>query len=249
MAELSNTLSDIDFTWLEKQGLYIAAGFLTTTSTLSDKLAINHAQRFITAKELKSIAPTPLHRVKYIIHHRSDSQNQLLNDMCKIAELSKDAFSAIQIDEISGLAFPDAKILKSFTRKYPQITLILQVGPQALEKIGSDLLLLRRELAQYSKIVGGLLLDRSDSRGIQLDPNELSPIVQMLSEDFPDYHLIIAGGLNTMNMSCISSLFKINSKLSIDAESVFFEGKGEDEVFNTSTIQEYLSAYKKALEI
>lgn len=246
----NETFLNMDLSWLEAHGLHIAAGLLTTSTTLTNRLNTHHPQRFVTAGEMNEIVQTVHHpRVKYVVHHRSSSEAQLALDLLTIGELSRGAIAAIQVDEISDYPFPNPEILENFRRRYQDISLILQVGPQALNEVGNTGNLLVEKLAGYTQVIDALLLDKSDSRGIPLDSNMLRPVVQVLGKELPSYNIIVAGGLNNLNINMVSGLLSIYPKLSIDAESVFFEKKGDREEFKISMIGTYLDAYREALNI
>ena len=120
----------------------------------------------------------------------------------------------LQLDMI----WPDVELVQAFKEKRPDLSLILQVSHQAIDRVkhkeGGFVEVARR----YKDFLSYLLVDFGMGRGIPFDPDSARVYLERLTEIYPEDHLAIGGGLGPttyMNLETLVARFPL---LSWDAQ-------------------------------
>ena len=122
---------------------------------------------------------------------------------------------ALQLDMI----WPDpGQVANGVHTSRKQIEVILQIGKNALEKIGNNPEAVVEKLGDYKGVIHRVLLDKSMGKGIGMDADGLIPFAQVIKKNFPVLGIGAAGGLGPKTIQLVKPLVKAFPDLSIDAQ-------------------------------
>lgn len=122
---------------------------------------------------------------------------------------------ALQFDMI----WPDSRMVGYVKERYPNLKIILQVGPKAFEMARNlPLLLSERLRLLYKDTVDYVLLDVSAGHGKSFLATELAPYVKAIKNN-TDFHIAVGGGIGPGSMVELIKLMAIcGDDLSWDAQ-------------------------------
>jgi len=122
---------------------------------------------------------------------------------------------AIQLD----MLWPDpGQVWDGVDRSRKRLEIILQVGRRALEEVRNDPQRLVEKLEDYRDVIHRVLLDKSGGEGRGMNADELLPFARAISEHFPRFGLVVAGGLGPETMHLVEPIVAEFPDVSIDAQ-------------------------------
>ena len=111
------------------------------------------------------------------------------------------------------------KALKRYKQYYPNASLILQIGPKALETVKfSALEIARRVAEEYEPYIDYVLLDGSGGRGIPMEAGPLLEKIEVLKARCPNMALAVAGGLGPNTVDLAVPILRAYPDVSVDAQ-------------------------------
>lgn len=136
-------------------------------------------------------------------------------DLCQAIGYGGIGIRAVQLD----MTWPDpGQIAHAIHTSRKNIEVILQVGKKALEQTGPDPDTIVETLRNYTGIIHRVLLDGSMGRGVPMNANILIPVAQAIRHEFPDFGLVVAGGLGPDTIGLIEPIIQKFPDTSIDAQ-------------------------------
>lgn len=98
------------------------------------------------------------------------------------------------------------------------ISVILQVGKNALAEAHDDPQEVLARLEEYTGVIHGVLFDKSMGQGKVMDVDILSPYVEAVYEHLPHLRVAVAGGLGPTTVGIAMPLISRFPDISIDAQ-------------------------------
>lgn len=98
-----------------------------------------------------------------------------------------------------NVPWPPLDQVESIKHRYPNLCLVLQLGPSVL----NDMLVLdvARRAGEYAGLVSHVLVDSSGGRGVALPTATVRPISEALARSLPGVPVIFAGGFSDENVA------------------------------------------------
>ena len=131
-----------------------------------------------------------------------------------VVEHGGENLHAIQLD----LTWPKPSELEKFKDKYPDITIILQVGKYAFAEADNNQQSVVERLREYGETVDFSLLDMSMGMGSGMEAGTLLPMLETIKSQLPDLGLAVAGGLGPESVNLLLPIAKEFPDISIDAQ-------------------------------
>lgn len=111
-------------------------------------------------------------------------------DIYEAIRLGGEYIHGVQLD----MVWPSVRILDLVKNKYPNISIILQVGKNALYQVEQQSKKgLLEQLSRYGKFADYFLLDFSMGRGEPLDSEKTLGYLERITDVFPEERLAVAG--------------------------------------------------------
>ena len=151
------------------------------------------------------------HPKVYNTLHFADFFNQTkLKHLEQITAYCGPYLHAIQLD----MCWPDPDMIQEYKLKYPNIDIIVQIGPKAFSEL--TIREFDKALERYSN-VEYFLLDKSGGKGVGLSASELEPYIYAArwNNKMP---IALAGGLGPDTLDLLEDLPQKYAWLSIDAQ-------------------------------
>lgn len=220
------------------RGCYLMAGVLMSSKTLKGE-ANKWPGRFPKREDVANIFRNydPVYNT---VHYNTDDGSTLDLQLEQVMEYAGPNLHGFQINH----PWPNPVLLERFRQKYPQLSLILQVGHRALAEVDNSGANLARTLDHhYSGIVQYVLLDPSGGLGKELDPEKMEEyLARIYDRGIPPFGVGIAGGLCRANaFKILSPFFKKYARLSVDAEGKLRSPQPEDKLVEKH-VSDYLGA-------
>lgn len=122
---------------------------------------------------------------------------------------------ALQLDMI----WPDPhKVKEAIEVSGKQIEVILQIGKNAIEDADNDPQEIVERLHFYQDCITYVLLDKSMGQGLGMNARELLPFARAIRKAYPNFGLVVAGGLGPETMHLVQPLIEEFPDISIDAQ-------------------------------
>ncbi len=126
------------------------------------------------------------------LHYADYDGFTLPRDLYQAVKYGGENLHALQLDMI----WPDSKIVDYVKNMYPNLKIVLQVGPQAFEKVRHDPRILGERLRLlYGESVDYVLLDASAGRGKPFLAQDLVPYINAIKNADDRFNIAVAGGL------------------------------------------------------
>lgn len=150
-------------------------------------------------------------RVLNLIHYGAANTANLHQDL-RMVRIGFRRANGIQLNVV----WPNPEEIQMYKEMYQKDTIVLQIGPRALQKIDHSQQALAEMLKVYEPIVDYFLLDPSDGQGKSFDMKTLKNYLEATR----DISILpaVAGGLNHRNVRELRELVQTFG-ISIDAES------------------------------
>ena len=150
-----------------------------------------------------------------VLHYADYEGIDVLKNLTEAAKWGGPNLQAIQLDMI----WPDCMSIWKFKWQHPQIDLILQINPSAMEQVGYKPLCLADSLALYNEELPAVLLDMSMGQGKPMSWLDLLPHLAYLNQRNPGLGLAVAGGLGPDSLDLVKPLVDcFVPNISIDAQ-------------------------------
>lgn len=154
-------------------------------------------------------------RVLNVLHYAEYDGIDVLAHLIQVQRYGGAHLHAIQLDMI----WPASEELKAFRDEYPEVSLILQIGETALERLEGRPERVIEQLARYGKTIDTVLMDLSMGRGRPLLSGVLAKYLGEITLAFPHLRLAVAGGLGPDTTHLVRPLLEEFPELSVDAQS------------------------------
>jgi hypothetical protein len=156
-------------------------------------------------------------RVLNLVHYHPEDPTTLVDDAQRIVTLAGPRLDGFQFNT----PWPDPSRIAAIRHMFPELFIVLQVGPAAMERIS----LIRNgcmkeftlALARYGPSIDAVLIDPSGGTGTLFDPQEAARWLRAARE-VPGLEIGVAGGLGPHTAHLVKPLIKEFPKLNIDAE-------------------------------
>lgn len=123
--------------------------------------------------------------------------------------------NALQLD----MVWPEPDdIAQAVQASGKQISVILQIGQNAMLEAGDSPTEVLKKLESYVDVIDGVLFDKSMGQGKVMDVNVLLGYVSAIYEHMPKLRVAVAGGLGPFTMDVVEPLISHYPDLSIDAQ-------------------------------
>jgi phosphoribosylanthranilate isomerase len=149
-----------------------------------------------------------------VVHYATRDRETLLNQLGEIVSLAPDLIHGIQLN----IVWPDPEVVAVFKQSFPNIKLILQVGPKAFEEANRSKDEIYAKFKPYEGTIDYVLLDDSGGYGKEMDPSFLLWLIRKLKAKKYAVNIVVAGGLSPSNLKLIEPIVEEVPDVSIDAE-------------------------------
>lgn len=155
------------------------------------------------------------HSYVFNVLHYADSDEGMttIDHLVQATGYGGEYMHALQLD----MCWPDLWMIKKYKSMFPKIKVILQIGNKSFAIANSEAELLGR-LSAYGDAIDYVLIDRSEGRGIPLDPKKTIPTIRLLKDNYPDLGIIVAGGLGPNTLDLLVPIVKEFPDVSTDAQ-------------------------------
>jgi phosphoribosylanthranilate isomerase len=171
--------------------------------------------RYPKIEEMADIFPDDP-RAFNIIHFNCDNKDRFIEEAARATHLAGPRIHGIQFNAM----WPDASELNRYTRQFPFMSTILQIGPRAFGAVQHSAKFLARKVAvEYQEAIDHILLDASGGYGKMLQIKRFREYLLALIREKLLMGVGIAGGLSPETLESIRELAKEHPHISIDAES------------------------------
>lgn len=165
---------------------------------------------------------------------QTGSEEEILEDLKCITRAGGRHLHGIQLN----IAWPDVEVLQTFKKLHPEISLILQLGREAMEAVHQDLHLLAQRLEEYD-MIEYILLDGSSGQAKRFEVIPSTLILHMIKVHFPHLGLGIAGGISPETMSDVRKMRVNFPNISIDAQGAL---RDHEHILDLQKVKNYLCA-------
>lgn len=149
------------------------------------------------------------------LHYADYTNSDVPNSLDEVIRFGGWYMHALQLD----MVWPDpAHIAHALSVSRKPISIILQVGKDAMEGAGGNPQEVIARLQDYGDVLDGVLYDKSMGQGKPMDPEVLLPFVEATYEKLPRLRVAVAGGLGPMTMDVVKPLIAQFPDISIDAQ-------------------------------
>lgn len=97
-----------------------------------------------------------------------------------------------------NMSWPPLTELKETKDRFPDLKVILQIGPRILSQTSTNEIVAR--LAAYEKLIQYVLIDPSGGRGMVFEPTSVANLYKQIEESFVNLGLVFAGGFDHKNV-------------------------------------------------
>lgn len=172
------------------------------------------------------------------LHYADYEAVDIFQSLCEAIHYGGIGIDALQLD----MVWPDPGYVANATHaSRKRLEVILQVSKRAFEEANDDPQEVVERLRDYEGVVQRVLLDRSMGRGLGMDSAELIPFARAIKEAFPDFGLVVAGGLGPDSIGLVEPLIREFPDVSIDAEGRLRPSGSALEPIDWSLAAEYLT--------
>lgn len=154
------------------------------------------------------------HRALNLIHYNTKDTSSLCDQLFWLTDIGGPSLWGFQLN----IAWPSLVALTEYRVRYPNSTLVLQVGSKAMKEAGYNPGILLAKVGMYRSLVNYVLLDPSGGGGKSLDPEELKKYLGPLYASGMELGYGVAGGLSSTTLNLLEPLVKEFPDISIDAE-------------------------------
>ncbi len=204
------------------------AGVLASSKTL-----LGHAnkwpRRYPKISDIAGIFGDNANAIK-LVHYSTDSTSSLQMQMMTIRRRVGSVMNGFQLN----IAWPPPAALVAYRKCYPEDTIVLQVGRNALSLPIEGMItadhrvdLISAILPAYKGLVDHVLIDPSGGTGSPFDPQEVLVYLRGIKNlDLP-MGLVVAGGLGPDSMDLLKPVHADFPRISIDAEGRLRDENGD----------------------
>ncbi len=158
--------------------------------------------------------PDVLNTVHFADLYRPREVQTLFGDLELVVKYGGEHLHAIQLD----VTWPNPEDITKFKDKYPDLSIILQLGKFVFQEIGVDLQKMVERLREYGDSIDFVLLDMSMGKGRGMESEGLLPLLRLIRKELPYLGLAVAGGLGPDSMDLLEPIVKEFPGISIDAQ-------------------------------
>jgi len=175
------------------------------------------------------------------IHYADYDGVTELDDLLRAASYGGENLHTLQLD----MPWPNPDLVREFREKYPETSVVLQVGSKALEEIAvpetfQSCLNLCSRLKEYGDAIDFVLLDLSGGRGKEMRPKELFPYALTIDLSNLNLGIAVAGGLGPDTLHHLDLFLRRFPDLSIDAQGKLRPSGNALDPIDWSMAKEYL---------
>lgn len=149
------------------------------------------------------------------LHYADYTNTDVFNSLGQAIFYGGVGIHAVQLD----MVWPEpSDIANAVHSSRKCVSVILQVGKNALADVNDDPEEMLSRLKDYVDVIDGVLLDKSMGQGKTMDPNVLSKFVEVIYEHLPQLRVAVAGGLGPSTINIVEPLVSRFPDISIDAQ-------------------------------
>lgn len=172
-----------------------------------------------------------------IIHYNTKKADTLNAQLMALTELiGEDNFDGFQLN----IAWPPLDELEVYKKRYPDKTIILQVGSSATKIFNNVQTRIMPTLSSYYRVMDYILLDPSGGIGKQFNIDEMKSYIDCikLRTSLFDLGIIVAGGLCANSADeLLSPILDKYPDISIDAEGLL---RDKDDCLSLKKVKRYI---------
>lgn len=171
------------------------------------------------------------------LHYADYTNTDIASSLTDALNFGGRHLHALQLDMVWPSATDVATALGSYKKS---VSVILQVGKNAIEEANNDPTEVIARLADYGTIIDGVLYDKSMGQGKSMDSGVLLPFVEATYEKAPKLRVAVAGGLGPTTMHVVEPLITRFPDISIDAQGRLRPSGSALDPIDWSMAEEYL---------
>lgn len=180
----------------------------------------------------------------YCLHYADYLGESSHLDLIRGLEFAGPWVKALQLDMI----WPDPGMIASAVHaSRKQLEVIVQLGKNALGEAGDDPDEILKRLEDYEGVIHRVLLDRSMGQGLEMNAQAFIPFVEAIKARFPDWGIVVAGGLGPGKPSLIQPLLPVCPDLSIDAQGKLRPSGNAKDPIDWAMAETYLAEFLPVL--
>jgi hypothetical protein len=149
-----------------------------------------------------------------LIHFNTKKPENLLSEMLQVTDLAGKNFHGFQLN----IKWPDPNVLRIYTQRYPEKTIVLQCGQGAMEAMDYSPKDIAWRALSYKFCCDYLLIDPSGGLGKPLDSYQGLKYMEELNANVTWMRFGIAGGLSPETLGLVEPIIKKFPNICIDAE-------------------------------
>lgn len=236
--EVTNTLKDINF---KKTNRLLMVGVLASSKTIQG-IKNKWPNRYPQFEEIKNIFQNNEDCLN-LVHYNTKEPNHLLGQLVDITEEVGSVLHGFQLN----IAWPNVTILEQYKDKYPEKTIVLQIGSHAFDMVENSPEKLADKVWQYVErsTIDYVLLDPSGGLGQPFDPEKTFRYLEALRGQSNRIGLGTAGGLSPTTLHLLKPLLAEFQNISIDAEGKL---RTAEDHLDVETTRQYIQGSFKLFE-
>lgn len=171
-------------------------GILTSQRTLASRnlWTERYPSLAVTREIFAATHGAAFNTLHYITYSPEDLSGQL-SSLLNYKDLYADHLcEGVQLN----ISWPPLRELKETKNRFPDLKIILQIGPRILSQTSTNDIVER--LAAYEQLIQYVLIDPSGGRGTVFEPTSITPLYKQIKESFVNLGMVIAGGFDHKNV-------------------------------------------------
>jgi hypothetical protein len=177
------------------------------------------------------------------LHYADYEGIDIFQSLRRAIEFGGVGINALQLD----MVWPDpVDVARAINSSQQSLEVILQVGKNAIEQSHNNPEIVVKRLKDYKDIAHYILLDKSMGQELGMDAVELIPFVKAITEAFPNFGIVVAGGLGPESVGLVAPLVEEFPNISIDAQGRLCPSGSALDPIDWGMAETYLA---KALEL
>jgi hypothetical protein len=150
------------------------------------------------------------------LHYADYTNTDVTGSLAKAIRIGGKNMQALQLDMV--WPHPDQVANALYLPEANNISVILQVGKNAIERAGNDPVQVVNQLGSYGHFIDGVLLDKSMGQGRIMDADGLLGYIEEIASRLPYLRIAVAGGLGPVTMDAVEPIVSRYPDISIDAQ-------------------------------
>jgi len=149
------------------------------------------------------------------LHYADYTSTDVRDSLTKAIGHGGSNINALQLD----MVWPEpADIADAVVASGKRVSVILQVGQNAMAEAGDSPSEALKRLEDYAYVIDGVLLDKSMGQGKVMDVGVLLEYAEAIYKHMPNLRVAVAGGLGPVTTNVVEPLVSRFPDLSIDAQ-------------------------------